>query len=106
MENNNNTEQVVANISKDGYYTSRSLKFVDFIVGFIGTIIVIYLFLVSSSFNSPISLVVVAIILVVILPAIFFKIGRKFIAIGMFSVGIAGLILFGSCILMLSGLNF
>jgi cobalamin biosynthesis protein CobD/CbiB len=113
MLENNNTGQVVISSKSDGYYKNGLRKFGDFLLGFFGILFVIlfvsYLYVfISNTLNiSDVLLSVIITVLVILaiwLLRSFFKNGRKFIAIGIISVPIIGLLVFGSCSMLLNGI--
>lgn len=113
MENNNTNlpnqeEQIIYNNPQEAdYYTTTGKKVGDFILGFFGIIILNSIFATVLSFASLgwtsllIPIVVFAFSLV-----LFFKIGRRFIAIGIISIALIPILLFGSCLLLLGAGGF
>ena len=95
-----------ANTTPNNYYKSGS-KSIDFIIGFLGIIILLFALATSGAiFFNGITGLLILLLVMLFLIVLFFKIGRKFIAIGIISVLIVGLLLFGSCLMMLSNANF
>ena len=93
------------NLQKPNHYTSTGNKIIDFLLGFFGTIFLYYLTTISNFWSvSPNSLMAlfIPIIILVLLSILFFKIGRKFIAVGIIAVSIIPVLLFGSCLLLLA----
>lgn len=97
----------------DDYYIKKSRKVGDFCLGFFGTIIVpmvvtflINLFDYIFNFNGEGILISLSSIggLVAYLWLIikFFRTGRRFISIGMLSIIIFGLLIFGGCLIFLA----
>jgi len=99
-------EQLEVPTINNDYYSVVNRKTLDFLLGFIGTIFILFLFpSISMTFlNSFSAMIIVFLIILVGLPIYFFNIGRRFIGIGIISVGIIGLLLFGSCFMLLSGI--
>lgn len=90
------------NVSKDDHYTKTSQKVGDFFLGFLGSLILPF----AYSLMSFIPIWVYFFVSVAILVAscvLFFKIGRRFIAVGIISMGLIPALIFGSCLLLLSG---
>lgn len=101
-----------SNSLKPDYYTSIWKKTGDFLLGFLGVIILFFLCTTAINLASPlfysaisdrvISGVILFLIVVILsLLIIFFKIGRRFIALGMMSVLLIPFFVFGSCLLLL-----
>lgn len=121
MENNdkniqNQQETIIHdNLRKPNYYTTTGKKVGDFALGFLGTgfvasfvstFISSLLFfpatLKNSLFSSTIPILIsIAVILSLIILS--FKVGRKFIAIGIISLLLIPLLILGSCSLLLFG---
>lgn len=115
MENNNinihnQEEEIIYNYpQKDYYYTTTGKRVGDFMLGFFGYIIInlilvfVFLPLLAGFYwgYSFFPIVINALLLV-----LFFKIGRRFIAIGIISVILISILIFGSCVLTLSQYRF
>jgi len=107
MENNNVNPQnqegkiIYDNFQKPGYYTTTGLKVGDFMLGFFGIIIlnsilgaVLYplISLGGSLGDWGFMDFIIFLIILILLSVLFFKIGRRFIAIGMISVALIPLL--------------
>jgi hypothetical protein len=116
MENNNidfrnqNQEEKPAYVeytyqSKPSYYKNTRQKVGDFLLGFFGIIflnfifgIIFYPLSVFSNFGwQSVFISITILVLAVVIP---FKIGRRFIALGVVSVALVPVLIFGSCLLM------
>ncbi len=83
------------------YYVKTSQKVADFLIGFLGSLVLpaVYYFMMTSVFN--LIYFVFYWIIILAFSILFFKMGRSFIAIGIISVCLIPLLSFGSCILLL-----
>ena len=105
MENPNSLEPQagvqVDNLPKETYYKNGLRKFLDFLIGFLGSIL-FYSFagfginLFGSNGAGFLPMLLIFVFLVIL----FFKIGRKFIAIGIISILAIPLLFLGSCLLL------
>lgn len=113
MENQNNVEQSNVEVSKNIYNISQSKKTTDFLLGFLGIIIcsiaVIFadLYIGNMFINAFVGVVFltvsfIAIILYVIFK--FIKTDRRYISIGIISAVVGFLLIFGSCILIVTNI--
>ena len=98
-------QQIINNTPvKSNYYTSFGKKAWDFCMGFLGYITLNVLF--SFVFNSLVItfpyIFYVSLAVLVGFGILFFRIGRRFIAIGALSVFLIPLLLFGACMIMFS----
>lgn len=113
MEKNQNKDENITygHFEKSDYYVSSGRKAGDFLVGFFGVIILSILYTVianflSSFFSTSVWITIgflFSIISYILLTVLFFKIGRRFIAIGIISIALVPLLLFGSCMVILMG---
>jgi hypothetical protein len=110
----NKQEKVISNILlKPGYYITTRRKIADFFLGFFGFAVLswvcqllsLYLFnkLVVYVLPNWITYAYSGLVISVILSLIiyFFKIGRKYIAIGIISLYLLPLLVVGGCLLLL-----
>jgi hypothetical protein len=118
MENNNinipNQEEKITmeEPQKPDYYITTGRKVGDFLLGFFGVAVLSFIYTFVSSFvysllsSQTFSIAIwanffVSVIILVLLAVLFFKIGRRFIAIGVISISLLPILIFGSCILLL-----
>lgn len=108
MENNNmnlpnQEEKIIYNNPQEAdYYTTTGKKVGDFILGFFGIVILNLIFGTALSFaNLGWANLLISIVVFVFLLVLFFKIGRRFIAIGIISIALIPILIFGSCLLLL-----
>ncbi|MFH1191977.1 MAG: hypothetical protein V1655_00715 [bacterium] len=111
MEENKKQEgkNIHSNFKKDDYHTSKDKKAKDFLIGFFGIIILLFLYSIVISFAPLLfyfaSMVwviyFIPIAAIVAAPVIFFKRGRRFIAVGIVSALLIPFLVFGSCLLLL-----
>jgi hypothetical protein len=114
MEDNNTNIQnqegkiTYNNFQKPDYYTTTGKKVGDFILGFFGIIILNFIFgavlyPLFSLANSGWANLFISIVALVLFSVLFFKIGRRFIAVGIISMALIPILIFGSCLLLLGG---
>ncbi|MDD5031657.1 MAG: hypothetical protein PHR36_01270 [Patescibacteria group bacterium] len=114
MENHNVNPQnqegkiIYNNFQKPNYYTTTGKKVGDFILGFFGIIILnsilwVVLYPLLSSRNWGFVNLFIYLIILILLMVLFFKIDRRFIAIGIISVALIPILVFGSCLFLLGG---
>lgn len=110
MENNKKQEgkNTPSNSRKPDYYTSIGKKIGDFLLGFFGVIISysFYTFVLNFSYYSANMIWIIlfiSIVVLVVLPVTFFKMGRRFITIGIISTLLIPLLIFGSCFMIKIG---
>ena len=102
---------------KTDFYINNPGKAVgDFCLGFFGIWVVdtIVWFLLAGVFstlnagilgNFFVSIFIILILPFIIFPIIFFNIGRRYVAIGILSSLVLPLIIFGACLIIISGLG-
>lgn len=105
MENDNinipsQVEKIIYdNPQKPDYYTTSKKKVIDFILGFFGVIIINAIILTASLYAKIFQTgFLFSIVISIIAVVLFFKNGRRFIAVGMISISLLPLLVFGSCV--------
>ena len=94
---------IVSNTVKVDYYTKTSQKVGDFLLGLFGFVIIYFLLFLISVLSFGSSLFYnIGVIIYLLSIFIFFRINRRFIAIGMLSIFILVVLIFGGCLLLLS----
>lgn len=108
-ENKNQQGNVTFGSQKPDYYISTGRKVTDFLMGFFGAILlsVVYTTFIStfayslfSSATSAWANLIISIVVMVLLSVLFFKIGRRFIAVGIIAISLLPILIFGSCLLL------
>jgi hypothetical protein len=116
VENINQTYQNVQSSGKSDFYTSTGKKVGDFVLGFFGIWVVIVivslifagirsLMNIRSGFGSIMFFVLPLILLILglLLMGLFFKMGRRYIAIGILSSSVLPLLVYGACWVVIIG---
>ena len=100
--------QPINDLAKPDYYTSVGKKVWDFFMGFFGALAVFFgaLYLASSVFSGSLLYYLILTLVAIIAVAWFFHVGRRFVSIGITSTVLIPLLIFGGCLLMLSGGRF
>lgn len=107
MEENKiqNEKITYENVSRADHYAKTSQKVGDFFLGFLGSLILPFAYSLIS--YVPIWVYFFAsVAILVALCILFFKIDRRFIAIGIISISLIPILVFGSCLLLLGGGSF
>lgn len=105
MENSNNQASVAVseNTPKSGYYKTAKRKVLDFLLGFLIILVLAILYVYVSSLNLySVELLLVAIGALLFLSVLFFRIGRKFVVLGMALTLLLPLLIFGGCFFILT----
>jgi len=107
MEENKIQNERIANenVSKTNYYKKTSQKIGDFFLGFLGTLILPLMYTLIS-FIPGLLYFFISVAILAALCILFFKVGRRFITIGIISAGLIPILIFGSCLLLLGGTEF
>jgi len=105
-ENKNQIEKVTyENVSRADHYAKTSQKVGDFFLGFLGALILPFAYSLIS-FIPVFAFFIISVIILVALCILFFKVDRRFIAIGIISISLIPVLVFGSCLLLLGGSGF
>lgn len=110
MENNN------TNLQNQDYYSNKSKKIIDFIIGYFGFFVVILILFYCDSFvinafpkasSLPNWITIILVIAIIIAANVTIKKKRKYIAKGtnfaLLSLILIPVLLFGACFIMISG---
>ena len=116
VENINQAYQNMPSSSKADFYTSTGKKVGDFVLGFFGIWVVIVIVSlifagiqnivnIRSGFGNIMFFVLPLILLILglLFMALFFKIGRRYLAIGILSSAILPLLVYGACWVVIIG---
>jgi len=115
QNSNNKRYQVITGNSNVGYYKNKLRKFLDFLIGSVGSVVLlaIDLFAITNTLFNRISIavdnpnsyysIIFIMVILLILSIIFVRIGRKFITVGIASAFLIPLLVVGSFMFLISG---